>query len=143
MDAKVVFYQLTAKLVDQEEDISQASADIIYYTLAVGHHTGVMDCFTPKLASPYDTYGRIVSLYPEGPARYKLEGIMRFGEIQIDQSHLPVLSPATERVLDGLYASRDSNPYAAEISWLNEFTLLLNAIKRDSAVYAMGRRLDG
>lgn len=46
---QVVFYELTRKFVETEEDVPQEACDVLYYTLAVGHHTGVLDCFEPRL----------------------------------------------------------------------------------------------
>ena len=47
---QVVFYELTRKFVETEEDVPQEACDVLYYTLAVGHHTGVLDCFEPRLS---------------------------------------------------------------------------------------------
>ena len=49
---QVVFYELTRKFVETEEDVPQEACDVLYYTLAVGHHTGVLDCFEPRLSVP-------------------------------------------------------------------------------------------
>ena len=51
---QVVFYELTRKFVETEEDVPQEACDVLYYTLAVGHHTGVLDCFEPRLSVPVD-----------------------------------------------------------------------------------------
>ena len=50
MEKKVVFYRLTAKFVDSAVDIPEEVSNIMYYTLSVGHHTGVADCLSPCLS---------------------------------------------------------------------------------------------
>lgn len=143
MGGRIVVYQLTAKLVDSEIDIPQDAQDIMYYTLSVGHHTGVMDCFSEKLSCSADTFQSILNNMSDSKARMKLEGILRFGEIQIDKSHLAVLKPAVKRALRELYVRKDTNPYSAEISWMSDFLLLLDTVERETAMYLMGRRVDG
>lgn len=142
MGGQVVIYQLTAKLVDSEIDIPKDAQDIMYYTLSVGHHTGVMDCFAAKLSCPIETFRSVLDNISDSLARSKLEGILRFGEIQIDKSHLPVLKPAIKHTLRELYVRKDTNPYSAEISWMSDFAQLLDATEREAAMYLMGRRID-
>ena len=142
MDSRVVVYQLTTKLVDSEIDIPQDARDIMYYTLSVGHHTGVMDCFSERLSCPVETFRSVLDNISDGKARLKLEGILRFGEIQVDKSHLAVLKPAIKSTLRELYTRKDTNPYSAEISWLSGFLELLDATERETAMYLMGRRVD-
>ena len=55
---QVVFYELTRKFVETEEDVPQEACDVLYYTLAVGHHTGVLDCFEPRLSVPVNVFCR-------------------------------------------------------------------------------------
>lgn len=90
----VVLYQLGTKFVDNDYSIPEESKDVMYYALAVGHHTGVIDCFEERLRCPLAVFEQAVGMLGEEAARYKLEGIVRSGEIQIDKSHLPVLLPA-------------------------------------------------
>ena len=75
-------------------------------------------------------------------ARSKLGGILRFGEIQIDKSHLPVLKPAIKRTLRELFTRKDTNPYSAELVWMSDFIQLLDATEKETAMYLMGRRID-
>lgn len=44
--------KLTRKFVDSAASIPDESTDVLYYTLAVGHHTGVIDCFERALSMP-------------------------------------------------------------------------------------------
>ncbi len=142
MNSRVVIYQLTTKLVDSELDIPQDAREIMYYTLSVGHHTGVMDCFSEKLTCSIETFRSILDNISDGKARSKLEGILRFGEIQIDKSHLGVLRPAIKHTLRELYTRKDTNPYSAEISWMSGFLELLDVTEQETAMYLMGRRID-
>ena len=83
---EVMFYRLTKKFVESREEIPDEAKEVMYYTLAIGHHTGVIDCFEPVLGCSRELYDKVVALFPAGDARFKLEGIARFGEIQIDKS---------------------------------------------------------
>ena len=142
MGGRVVMYQLTAKLVDSEIDIPPDAQDIMYYTLSVGHHTGVMDCFSAKLSCPIEPFESVLENIADDRARSKLGGILRFGEIQIDKSHLPVLKPAIKRTLRELFTRKDTNPYSAELVWMSDFIQLLDATEKETAMYLMGRRID-
>ena len=65
---QVVFYELTRKFVETEEDVPQEACDVLYYTLAVGHHTGVLDCFEPRLSVSVNVFYSLVDALPEGQA---------------------------------------------------------------------------
>lgn len=86
---QVVFYELTRKFVETEEDVPQEACDVLYYTLAVGHHTGVLDCFEPRLSVPVDVFYSLVDALPEGEAKTKFEAIRSFGECQLDKAAVP------------------------------------------------------
>ena len=156
----VVFYQLEKKFVDNDYSIPEQSKDVMYYALSVGHHTGVIDCFAEKLRCPLDVYERAVKLFEEeSAARYKLEGIIRSSEIQVDKSHLPVLLPAFREVCGTLQNSKDApdevhaNTQTSdcgfddskvvkavnEVQWVFSFTDLLEKLEYDNAAYIMGR----
>jgi hypothetical protein len=97
---EVVFYQLTTKFLDNEREIPEKSSEILYYSLQVGHHTGIIDCFSEKLRCSYDTYLEVIEALPaDSDARYKLEGIIRHTEIQVDKTHLAVLDKAVKQAL--------------------------------------------
>ena len=99
----VVFYQVEKKFVDNDYSIPEQSKEVMYYALSVGHHTGVIDCFAEKVRCPHTVYKRALTLFASyEQARYKLEGIERTGEIQIDKSHVSVLLPAVRAVCQGL-----------------------------------------
>ena len=148
-EPQVVFYQLTRKFVDCENSIPEESQDVMYYTLAVGHHTGVIDCFEERLRLQLADFERAVALLGPGDARYKLEGIMRHGEIQIDATHVGYLYPAVKGLLDGgagesgaageQAAGRGSGIAPEDAAWLAAFAGMLETLMRDHAAYIMGR----
>ncbi len=149
MDKQAVFYQLGRKFVDDAREIPEESADVLYYTLAVGHHTGVIDCFEEVLRCPMAVYEGVCKLLPAGDARYKLEGILRSGEIQVDKTHVEKLDEPVRAAIDALHESGvsvedgdDSTLQAQELAWLQGFDAALDAIKRDPVVYLMGRERD-
>lgn len=49
--AQVVFYSLSRKFV-QEKKAPPKAQEVIYYSLAIGHHLGVIDCLEAKLSCP-------------------------------------------------------------------------------------------
>ncbi len=93
MASQISFYGLQSKFVNQESDIPADARQVIYYTLAIGHHVGVLDCFTCLFQAPEDDFRAWLARQPEGDGKIKLEGVLRFGEIEINKSHIPVLAP--------------------------------------------------
>ncbi len=133
---EVVFYQLTKKFVDTEESVPDDAQDVLYYTLAVGHHTGVIDCFEERFRCSLSAYERLVDAFPEGDARYKLEGVLRHGEIQIDKMHLAVMVPALTAMREGQGArSLDDEARSA----LDSLAEAVDVLAREGAAYIMGR----
>lgn len=137
--SRVVFYRLTRKFVDSEESVSKDSESIVYYTLSIGHHTGVIDCLEEALSCSEDEFRRILTLLPSAESRYKLEGVFRCQEIQIDRSHLGVLGAAVRESL----SSCEGNPELfSERAWLFRFSQMLDVMTVEPAVYYMGRLRD-
>jgi hydrogenase-4 component J len=133
MSGDIVFYRLNAKILDSAKDVPENAKQVVYYSLAIGHHVGVFDCFKPVLRCPGAFYQRLVDALPEGEARRKLDGIRRFGEITIDRSHTALLGQAIADASPGL------DPEAA--AWFGELSVSLAAIEAEPAIYMMGRRL--
>lgn len=96
---EVVFYQVKHRFVDQERSIPEESAEIMYYTLAIGHHTGIIDASEERLRCSLDLYRQVCTLLPEGEARYKLEAVLRGGEVYIDKFHRLLLTEAVDEAL--------------------------------------------
>jgi hypothetical protein len=129
MSPKIVVYQLRSKFVNQREDVPEDARQVVYYTLAVGHHVGVMDCFSSQMEIPLDEYTTWLQKLPEGPARTKLEGVVRWGEIEVNSSHVAMLLPLFE-------AAQADSP-----GWSRNFAQCLNGIKQESALYLMMRKI--
>lgn len=113
----VVFYRLGRKFVDNERSIPEDVRSVLYYTLAIGHHTGVIDCLEPRVSTSREVYGEVLALLGEGEAADKLAGVERFGEIQVDKEHVGMLRAAACDVLsragvDG-FAAASANAEAA------------------------------
>ncbi len=132
--AEVVFYQLSTKFVDDARSIPENTQDVLYYTLAVGHHTGVIDCFEEKLRCPLEAFMQAAALLGDEAARYKLEGLVRGGEIQIDKSHLSVLLPSVEQVLN-----ERPDGEGTSLEYLEALFGLLKVLDGNASAYIMGR----
>jgi hydrogenase-4 component J len=133
MNGDIVFYRLSAKILERAEDVPENAKQVMYYSLAIGHHVGVFDCFKPVLRCAGAFYEKLVDAMPEGEARRKLDGMRRFGEITIDRSHTGLLGAAFDEVSPGLDAE--------SADWLRELSVSLAAIEAEPAIYLMGRRL--
>ena len=129
MTPKIAIYQLRTKFVNQREDVPEDAKQVVYYTLAVGHHVGVMDCFSSQVEIPLDEYAAWVQSQPEGPARTKLEGAIRWGEIEVNQTHVGMLLPLCE-------AAQINGPV-----WMRGFVQCLKDVKQEPAMYLMVRKV--
>jgi len=135
---KVIFYSLSSKFVDEksaQKRCSQKAQEVIYYSLAIGHHLGVIDCLQSRLECPFDGYLHWIDCLPENSeARRKLAGVQRFGEITIDSSHTHLLA----------LALRDASPQMTvqQQGWSEQLIALLAQIENDPAMYLMVRRND-
>ena len=128
---RVVFYQLSSKFVQKDRAVSAQSKQLVHYALAIGHHIGVIDCFSNKLEMPLDGYRDWIARLPKGDGRRKLEGLLRFGEIEINATHTGPLRQA----LDAGGACSE-----AESEWSVRFREMLQAIDEEPALYLMVRR---
>ena len=72
MSETVVFSQLSRKFIDENDATPDAAQQVVYYSLAIGHHLGVIDC---------------------------LEGVPKYGEIVIDVNHIAMLANAFDAAL--------------------------------------------
>ncbi len=149
---EVVFYRLGKKFVDNERSIPEEVSSVLYYTLAIGHHTGVIDCLSPRLATSREVFAEVLALLGSGPAFDKLSGIEQFGEIEVKKEHVALLKSEVLDVLERVGVTQferaeaqtpsDSAVIAVDAAaWLEEFLYLLEEIQCEPAVYAMGRRV--
>lgn len=122
MEPRVIFYQLRTKFVNRREDIPEEARQVVYYSLAVGHHVGVMDCFTKLAEAPLEEFSTWLQTLPPGPARSKLEGVLTWGEIEVNHSHSGILLQLFEQehkeypawidvLADGLYCMQQEPAY--------------------------------
>ena len=131
MSARVAIYQLHTKFINQREDIPEDARQVVYYALAVGHHVGVMDCFSSLVEIPLEEFRSWVERLPEGPGRTKLEGVLHFGEIEINRSHFSILQP--------LVAADNVHP-AKQPTWVATLAQCLQGILQEPALYLMVRK---
>ncbi len=129
---KVIFWSLRQKFVDSDDDVPEDAQQVMYYSLAIGHHVGMIDCLKTELECPLDGFQAWVNALPEGEARRKLQGLITFGEINIDSTHTNMLALA----LDGFAKDSDS-PYQA---WSATLIRLLGEIEREPAIYLIVKR---
>lgn len=133
MTEQVVFCALSHKFVDEQNDVPVQAQQVIYYSLAIGHHLGVIDCLSPQLVCPLPDYQRWIATLPEGStARRKMEGLGRYGEIIIDRSHVVLLASA-------LYDALADQPPLYQ-GWTRQLLDLLQNIQQEPAIYLIVRR---
>jgi hydrogenase-4 component J len=130
--SKVVFYQLGQKFLDEKDAAPADAKQVVYYSLAIGHHVGVIDCLRPILDCPLDEFAAWIGRWPEGAARSKLEGLLRFGEITIDASHTHMLATAISQ------SPADLSPQESRCA--ESLMQALRAIEAEPAIYLIGRR---
>ncbi|HET7375603.1 MAG TPA: formate hydrogenlyase maturation protein HycH [Anaerolineae bacterium] len=126
MAEQVVFYQLTHKFVNQEQAIPEGPRQVMYYSLAIGHHVGVLDCFQKLVEIPLEDYRHWLSQIPEGTGRHKLEGLLKWGEIEINQSHANDLLSILKST--------------AETPWTEKLAQCLHQMSKEPALYLMARK---
>jgi hydrogenase-4 component J len=90
-----------------------------------------LDCFTAKLEIPIDGYRGWLSHLPRGEARRKLEGLLRFGEIEITAGHTRPLREAFDATMGDMSTT--------EADWTTQVDKMLQAIDEEPAIYLMVR----
>lgn len=132
MSEKVVFYSLGQKFLDRQEDMPAEAKQVVYYSLAIGHHIGVIDCLKTLLECPLDAYEHWIANLSEGEARSKMEGLLKWGEITIDATHIHTLAAA----FDAARVAMDEQ----QTQWTNTLLLALKAISEEPAIYLIAKR---
>jgi formate hydrogenlyase maturation protein HycH len=127
---RVLFYQLDHKFVDSS-DTPPESQHIVYYPLTIGHHVGVLDCFSSVMEVGYSEFCAWIDRLPEGPAQRKLAGVTKWGEIEINTTHVGDLSSVLQTALPSLQAQ--------EKQWTLTFLRLLKHMTQEPAIYLMVR----
>lgn len=126
-------HRLVRKFVDSAQSVPDDAKDVLYYTLSVGHHTGVIDCFECVLSMPVEIFERICAALPEGEARYKLEGVMRHSEIELGKAQVDIVIDALEPL-----ASAADEEVAR---YVGLFLEQLRIVREEPSVYAMVREV--
>ena len=129
----VYFYRLTRKFVDEKDDIPQAAKQVMYYTLAIGHHLGIVDCLSAAMTCSGTEYlDWISALDPESEAYRKMKGFLMFGEITVFPEHINMLALAFDRI--------DKEQQSAKSRELTSgFIEVLTAIYHEPNMYLMIR----
>ena len=96
MEPQIAFYRLNRKIVETQDDIPKDARQVMYYSLAIGHHVGVMDCFSELMTVSAAQYRLWLDRLPDGEARRKLEGAFQWSEIEINRSHVDGLLQAAK-----------------------------------------------
>lgn len=130
MEKKVAFYQLSAKFVDSQDTPAEAKS-LLYYSLAIGHHVGVLDCLTSALEMSLDRYKAWIESLPQGEGRQKLAGLARWGEIEIHQQHV---GPVLDALNMGLAGMSDE-----QVKWSARLSQLLRNIVNEPVLYLLVR----
>ncbi|EJB9127333.1 formate hydrogenlyase maturation HycH family protein [Salmonella enterica] len=134
MSEQVVFSQLSRKFIDENDATPAEAQQVVYYSLAIGHHLGVIDCLEAALTCPWNDYlAWIATLEAGSDARRKMEGVPKYGEIVIDFNHVSMLA----RAVDNARAAQ--TPQQQE--WSKLMLSMLHDIHQESAIYLMVRRL--
>lgn len=134
MGELVVFSQLRRKFIDENDATPAQAQQVVYYSLAIGHHLGVIDCLETALSCPWEDYlAWIATLEAGSEARRKMEGVPRYGEIVIDSTHVMLLANAFDRA--------QTRQNAQQLAWSKALLSMLHDIHQESAIYLMVRRL--
>lgn len=146
----VVFYLLGKKFVEDNANIPKDAREVMYFTLSMGHNTGVIDCFEPKLALSREAFDNVCDALPEGDAKFKLTRIEKFGEIQIMKEDTEMLADVIRSAkFNGCFAhahSPEDDRYANiravdDYEFKAAFINLMDDIMREPQVYCLARRV--
>ncbi len=129
MPSQIAFYGLQTRFVNQEADIPAEARQVVYYSLAIGHHVGVLDCFTCLFQVPVEEFQAWLAQQPSGTGRTKLEGVLRFGEIEINKSHIQPLATL-------LQEGSQTSP-----AWTRKLRACLQEMVLEPAYYLMVKKL--
>ena len=53
---EIVFWTLRKKFVASSDEMPEHSSQVMYYSLAIGHHVGVIDCLNVAFRCPPVSY---------------------------------------------------------------------------------------
>ncbi|MFV0574953.1 MAG: formate hydrogenlyase maturation HycH family protein [Vibrio sp.] len=132
MANQIDFYRLSRKFVDDKEVPAEAQ-HIMYYSLGIGHHLGVVDCLKSEMNCTGEEYLEWISALPEeGEAFRKMYGYYLFGEITVFPEHINMLALAFDAI--------DSNTQSEKSQMLTKGLIsILNGIYNEPNMYLMIR----
>ena len=130
---EIVFWTLRKKFVASSDEMPEHSSQVMYYSLAIGHHVGVIDCLNVAFPCPLTEYEDWLALVEEEQARRKMLGVMTFGEIVIDASHTALLTRAFAPLADDAMSAWQARSI--------QFIHLLDEIVQEPAIYLMARKI--
>lgn len=133
----VYFYSLSRKFVDESYDVPEEAKQIMYYSLAIGHHLGgVVDCLNAVLECSGEEYLAWIKggLPEDSEAFRKMQGgFLVFGEITIYPDHLNMLACAFDAI------SSDEQSEMSMRLTKGGFIRALTAIYHEPSMYMMIR----
>ncbi|MFM8319839.1 MAG: formate hydrogenlyase maturation HycH family protein [Chloroflexota bacterium] len=130
MTAAIVAYQLNRKFVNQPRDIPESARQVMYYSLAIGHHVGVIDCLAALAQAPEGAFQAWLDGLPDSPGRRRLRGVLTWGEIELNCAHSAELLP----LLDGLGPPGDLEDFRRSLA------AALRQMAVEPALYLMLRK---
>ena len=63
---EIVFWTLRKKFVASSDEMPEHSSQVMYYSLAIGHHVGVIDCLNVAFRCPLTEYEDWLALVETG-----------------------------------------------------------------------------
>ncbi len=99
LNGRVMFYRLSRKFVDDKDDVPEDARQVMYYSLAIGHHLGIVDCLKSDMdCSGAEYLDWIAALNEDSEAYRKMQGFLMFGEITIFPEHIHMLALAFDAI---------------------------------------------
>lgn len=130
---EIVFWTLRQKLIDSSTTLPEQHRQVMYYSLAIGHHVGIIDCLRMALRCPLVEYRKWAQQLADEQAQRKMLGVLTFGEIIIDASHLSLLRRALAPLAD--------DTASAQQAFSKGMLSLLDDIANEPAIYLLARRI--
>ncbi|AGH82384.1 formate hydrogenlyase maturation protein HycH [Psychromonas sp. CNPT3] len=130
---KVLFYALKRKFVDERFDVPEEAKQVLYYTLAIGHHLGIVDCLEVAFEATTTEYKKWVNLLdPSTEAHRKMIRYFTFGEITIYPDHIHMLACAFSALDKAKMSTKEQ-------TMTDAFIKVLTAIYHEQTMYMMIR----
>lgn len=132
-NGEIVFWTLRHKFIDSSTTLPELHRQVMYYSLAIGHHVGIIDCLRVALRCPLAEYRKWAQQLADEQAQRKMLGVLTFGEIIIDASHLSLLRHALAPLAD--------DTSSAQQAFSKGMLSLLDDIAHEPAIYLLARQI--